>query len=458
MDTTSVSVEQSVQRDSIAANTYTYIPVVNLGDFGPWVGKLILEMPCIVRANDVNASTFNVYCERFETSGEILMRRERGAARELPSVGYVPVLAAYPSDATGKQTTIGTHVTLELPECRLPKPIEGNVLHSRCLDIRYRITQLETLPGEDGTEPVAGLVFSHAGEELCLALKGWHNARMSEAVDGVQLEYGYFEPDFTDEPAGFAGPFAPARKKPERAAVIIWLHGAGEGGNEVYRAYAGNRVTALSQKKIQDYFGGAAWVIAPQSPTFWMDDGVEQLGHSNQSIYTRALKALIDEFIAEHADRVDTSRIIIGGLSNGGFMTVRMCADYPGFFAASIPTCAPFFVENQDDATVAALATTPTWFVHSKGDELVDPTETSLPLYASLKAAGTDVHMTYFDHVEDLTGVYREADGSPKKTFNHGVWIHVYNDFCRTDLDGTNVMLNGEPVGAWEWAAQQRLA
>ena len=75
-------------------------------------------------------------------------------------------------------------------------------------------------------------------------------------------------------------------------------------------------------------------------------------------------------------------------------------------------------------------------FTHSKGDELVIPQETVLPLTARLRAVGANVHLTYFSHVEDLTGRYREADGSPKKTFNHGVWIHQFNDLCYQDFDG----------------------
>lgn len=77
-----------------------------------------------------------------------------------------------------------------------------------------------------------------------------------------------------------------------------------------------------------------------------------------------------------------------------------------------------------------------------------------LPLFARLRDAGANVHLTYFSHVEDLTGVYREADGSAKKTFNHGVWIHQFNDLCYQDFDGGNVLIDGEPVGCWEWSAR----
>ena len=431
----------------------SYATVTTLGDFGPWISKLVLTMPTALDTCDVTLETFNVFCARHEPDGSVLMRQERGADHAAASQGYVPVAAAYPCTETGAPTTRSPYIALELPECRLTKCIEGGVLGSHYIENRFRITQTAAVPGDP--DPVSGLVFSTCTRDICPALARWHNDRMAEPVDDIQLEYGYFEPDF--EPA--ATPMGPGKPKPQKAALVIYLHGAGEGMGEAVdegpvRAYTGNRVTAIAGPKIQGYFGGAAWVLVPQCPTFWMDNGVEQLGHSNQSIYVRALKALIDDFIAAHADRIDTSRIIVGGLSNGGFMTLRMCRDYPGFFAAGLPCCAPWY--NATDEDVAALAKTPLWFTHSKGDELVEPHETVLPLYAALAQAKAPAHLTYFDHVEDLTGVYREADGSPKKTFNHGVWIHVFNDFCRTEIDGTNVMWEGEPVGMWEWAAHQR--
>lgn len=430
----------------------SYTTVTTLGDFGPWVSSLILSLPTQIRAADLAPLPFSVYVERREQSGEVLMHQELGDSHSIPLRGYLSVREAFPCDAEGQPCAESNYVSLELPECRLTKTIEGGVTLSRFAEPYFRITQTAPLPGED---PVCGLVFEEKERNLIPQLAGWKTSRMSQPVNGIQLQYGYYTPDFSGDVPTLS-PFSASTRKPQKAALIIWLHGAGEGGSDVELAYTGNRVTALSEAKIQKYFGGAAWVLVPQSPTFWMDDGKEQLGRSNKSIYTEPLKALIDEFIAEHADRIDTSRIIIGGLSNGGFMTVRMCADYPEFFAAGIPTCAPFFTENQASDVVDALAHTPLWFVHSKGDELVDPTDTVLPLYRLLSAVGAPIHMTYFDHVEDLTGRYREADGTPKKTFNHGVWIHVYNDFCRTEIDGTNVMINSEPVGLWEWAARQQ--
>ena len=42
----------------------TYATVTTLGDFGPWISKVVLDLPCTVRANDIDANTFHIYAER----------------------------------------------------------------------------------------------------------------------------------------------------------------------------------------------------------------------------------------------------------------------------------------------------------------------------------------------------------------------------------------------------------
>ena len=111
-----------------------YATVTTLGDFGPWISKVVLDLPCTVRANDIDASTFHIYVERHERTGEILMRKEHGADHAAPSVGYIDVLAAYPCDENGRKLAVGTHVALEVAEQRLTKKIEGGVMGSRMLD------------------------------------------------------------------------------------------------------------------------------------------------------------------------------------------------------------------------------------------------------------------------------------------------------------------------------------
>ena len=57
----------------------SYATVTTLGDFGPWISKLVLTMPTALDTCDVTLETFNVFCARHEPDGSVLMRQERGA-------------------------------------------------------------------------------------------------------------------------------------------------------------------------------------------------------------------------------------------------------------------------------------------------------------------------------------------------------------------------------------------
>nr|AIA84765.1 CAZy families CE1 protein [uncultured Paenibacillus sp.] len=85
--------------------------------------------------------------------------------------------------------------------------------------------------------------------------------------------------------------------------------------------------------------------------------------------------------------------------------------------------------------------------------------KTALPTYYRLlKAGAKDVHITYYDHVQDRTGVYHDEDGRPTKYLGHCIWINVYNDETKTDIDGRYVLVDGRPVTLWQWVGLHRLS
>jgi predicted peptidase len=236
--------------------------------------------------------------------------------------------------------------------------------------------------------------------------------------------------------------------------LIIWLHGAGEGGYDTAIAYTGNKVVNLSSPNIQKFFDGA-YVLAPQIPTMWMDDGSGQYTQSGKSKYVKALKALIDEFAELHSD-IDENRIYIGGCSNGGFMTMRMIIDYPGFFAAAYPVCEALYNAVITDQNINDIRNTPIWFTHAKNDTLVKPEETVIPTYQRLiKAGAPNVHFSFFDKVIDTSGKFKDAEGNPFEYFGHASWIYMLNDECALDFDGSPVKAGGKEVTLLQWLAMQ---
>ena len=438
-----------------------YKTFTTVGDSGPFVSMLILDVGAPVRDVDLDPALFSVYVERKDpATGEVVLAKEhRADPVALPSRGFVPVRRAFACDENGRPQDGGTHVALKLPEIRLTKRIDGDILAGHLRQLDYRVMQTRALPPEKpGEAPVVGLVFDECEGDVCPQLAGW-DVSLSGIFDGVEMAYALYTPDVAAVNARLAnpGPFGDPKPALDKVPLVVWLHGAGEGGGEPYRTITGNKVVALGEPEIQEKLGGAAYVLAPSCPTFWMDSGSGEITDDNRSIYGPALLELIDEVTLAHPE-IDVHRIYIGGLSNGGFMTCRMVVDYPETFAAAVACCAPWVGALASDEEMASMATTPIWFIQVDDDPLVPPESHLKSFWDRLLAAGAaDAHATYYDTIADETGVYRDEDGRPVRYIGHLVWINVYHDTVKTELDGTNVLWDGFPVTLWQWVgAHQR--
>ena len=413
-----------------------YKTVIEMTDFGPYVGKIILPVGETVSAGSVEKDTFSVYVERrHKVTGALIMDRKGwGSEETFPSKGYCDVVGAYVSDEKGyEQEESGEYITLAMktaPFYSLTSEAAVIGFHNIFVYHEFVVTQMKDIVS--GENKLTGLVYDRLLDRSVDYLKGWINSQST--YEAMPLKYGYFTPDVVNE----------------RTPLIIWLHGGGEGGTDPLIAYTGNKVVNLASEKVQKLYGGGAYVLAPQSPTMWLDNGIEIFGLNGVSIYTEALKALIDEFVENHPS-IDRSRIYLGGCSNGGFMTMRLIIDYPGYFAGAYPVCEALFENNIKDEDIKAMMATPIWFTHSKDDTIVDPKITVVPTYERLVAAGhKNVHFTYFDQVVDSRGYVYE-------NFGHATWINMLNDNCKVDYDGSPVMVDGEEVSLLTWLSKQKL-
>ncbi len=440
---------------------YKYSTVTVVTDNGPYITKLILEAPEEIRADALTPDVFNVYVERKNPrTGELFMASKTWMGpRIYPSKGYRAISAIYPCDDSGAKVYSSKKIACEMPYgpvYPLGYAQASFGMMNEFVRSDYRVTQIKEIPGEI---PITGMVFDEFAGDICEQLKGWKNDVSHYAP--LPLGYGYFTPDFEGLRAAAANPspFRPAIKIPDKVPLVIWLHGAGEGGTDPTIAYTGNKVVALSGPDIQRKLGGAAYVIAPQAPTMWMDAGLDRSDpnfmNTGKSKYSDALMACITEFIDSHPD-IDRSRIYLGGCSNGGFMTMRMIIDHPDFFAAAYPVCEALWDNTISDEDIEKIKDIPIWFVHSANDGTVAPDRTILPTYKRLKAAGgKNIHATLFDRVIDQSGLFKDEQGRPYEYFGHFSWVHVYNDFCIYDMDGTRVFQDGMPVSLWQWMALQ---
>jgi len=165
--------------------------------------------------------------------------------------------------------------------------------------------------------------------------------------------------------------------------LILFLHGAGESGNDLDKVKLHGPPKIVETKKDFPFI-----VVSPQSRRFgWNPD---------------ALLGLLDHVVSKH--RVDPERIYLTGLSMGGFGTWSLAARAPDRFATIVPICGG---GNPDDAE--KLKNLPIWVFHGAKDPVV-PLARSERMVEAIKAAGGNVKFT----------VYPEA--------NHDSWTETYDN------------------------------
>jgi predicted peptidase len=184
--------------------------------------------------------------------------------------------------------------------------------------------------------------------------------------------------------------------------VILFLHGAGEGGEDGLLQTQVGLGPAIRQARERFPF----IVVFPQARR-------DQLWTGEMA--TLAIKTL-DQAVKEFNG--DPQRLYVTGISMGGFGTWVVAAKASGKFAAIVPICGfvnvnrpdlpaerkafvlkdnPF--TNSPDPYVAAasqISKVPTWIFHGGADPVISPDE-SRRMFQTLKASGVDVKYTEYE-------------------------------------------------------------
>lgn len=242
--------------------------------------------------------------------------------------------------------------------------------------------------------------------------------------------------------------YQPPLLRGSRLPLVIWLHGAGEGGADPSVLLLGNEVTPLAESEFQAAMGGGAYILTPQTPGFWLEYDENGNWDDNPgvaSIYTQTLMELIEHFVQENP-RIDPNRILIGGCSNGGYMAVNMVLRYPDYFAAAYPICEAYEDAGITDAELESIKDLPIWFVFAQNDTTVIPETHEIPTLARLRAIGASPRTSIFADVHDTTGRYQAADGGPYQYSGHWSWVYFFQNQCVDDATGENM---------WDWLGRQ---
>lgn len=405
--------------DQVATGEYTL--VIEGFDWGPAVSKVVLSLPSEV--SKVDKATFQVSAARRTDLAQLTGPGANGT-RE--------VIHAYVSDNRGNWAKSGKHVTLVLavgPNLAISSPIQYLRKDGRGANhwIDYKLT-VESLNSKQKWNQEVDRVMPLI-ETFDLSGKYVHKK-------DIKLTYASYEPE----------------NRTGKTPLIIWLHGGGEGGTDPSIPLIANRAANYAAPEIQAIFGGA-YVLVPQSPTFWMQNasGDYTRGKEND-IYNEALMGLIKDYVKANPS-IDIDRIYVGGCSNGGYMSLKLILEHPDYFAAGYISALAFQAKHINKKQIESIKDVPIWFIHSKDDPVTLADETVVPLYQRLKAAGaTNVHFSFYDHVVDLTGVY---GGIGYHYSGHWSWIYSHTNHARWGFDGKPVQLEGKAVTVMEWMAAQ---
>ena len=212
---------------------------------------------------------------------------------------------------------------------------------------------------------------------------------------GVEYRYAVYVPR----------DWSPGRRWP----VILALHGGGTYGTDGLTQSQGALGSAITLHP--DRY--PAIVVFPHGHA----DGLGWQGPNGQAAMEEVRKAL-NEF------RGDPSRVYLTGFSAGGNGAWWLAYHHPGRFAAAVilsgwvtsftgkqshiayPPIAPAASGDAYAAVAKTVGSLPVWLVHGDADQTVS-VEESRHMFAALKAAGDDVHLT------ELSGLDHNATWDP---------------------------------------------
>lgn len=230
------------------------------------------------------------------------------------------------------------------------------------------------------------------------ALRGQFESGLAPETDGYALDYKYYSPVGENDTTKYP--------------IVIFLHGIGHGGEEGSQL-ADSSMPYWSSAELQARFSdGGAFILLPRAP----EDDVDFWGES----FIEPLRALIDDFIEQHKDNVDTTRIAISGSSQGGAMVWMMLKAYPEYFSAAFPLAS---TKTPSADLIQICSSTAIWILASKFDPIINYNISTLTIWNNV--------CKYNDHPENCRlstfGTVYNPDGTKSSDNHHLANVITYD-------------------------------
>lgn len=289
------------------------------------------------------------------------------------------------SIATTEKPKDGRYIVIELdPEDKNASTFtfnEAKFLNTRN-DLKYTVVQKADIKTKDGITFKASDNKVKASKEVTPVVDDFKKSTYSDAA-GNKLNYRFFEPKTES-----------GKKYP----LVLFLHGSGERGSDNAMHLLGNE-GALVWAAPEQQAKNPAYVLAPQAPVtdkltaYWTEE-------PNYSLTLSLLKETIKKYA------VDTNRIYVVGMSNGGIGTWNMIEKNPNLFAAAVPICGVGDINSfkiggeyeplKDYSAFKDIKNMSIWIFHAEDDPLVDVRYSRDAVKAIKELGGTSIKYTEY--------------------------------------------------------------
>ena len=258
------------------------------------------------------------------------------------------------------------------------------------------------------------------------ALRGQFEAGVSSGEEGEALDYRYYSPVGENDSSKYP--------------LVIFLHGIGHGdyeGSQLDDSDMPYWSSAEFQARFDDADG--AFILLPRC-------------HEEQKIYWNEslvddLYRLITEFIDDHRDNIDLSRISVMGSSQGGAMVWYMIETYPDMFSCAVPIASTVTPSAKDIKTASSVAI---WIVASKLDPVVNYHLSTLTIWRRVckyNDAPENCRLTSFKEVYNPDGTSASDNHHLAKVITcdlHTLSGEEFPDVETVDGVGNTIDLSGE--------------
>ena len=235
----------------------------------------------------------------------------------------------------------------------------------------------------------------------------------------VDLSNAFIPGEYTDDSGNriWYRLFTPALEEKKEYPLVVFLHGAGERGEDNSLQVTGNRGAVVWTERTEQA-ARPCFVLAPQAPS-GKDFTVPE--------FESPFMAFLEQFVRENP--VDRQRIYLTGLSMGGMGTWHYCARYPNVWAAAAPICGA-----GDPLAIRAAKDIPFWTFHAVDDPFVPiagilardgakPRAGTRIMAAALLSCGAEVRSTEYP-----AGYIAEHFDYPPAVAGHAAWEPAYSD------------------------------